>query len=238
MSRARIGVSIAAVVAALAAFPAANAAPIVASADLSSLTAGASYGPPAPAHFTEPGPATVPSGTAAPLFPGPSYGNIDSLLLVISGAIPSGDIITLTYGDLAPITFSLSDFVSTASAGFDSNINGIGNGAVNGVVFSTALHAGADVTGLPSGLATDEFLAMVTISQTIATQLRVDVFGDVDGRIINNAADSGALGVTSRSPAAGDSAVAVPEPASVGMLGIALLAFGFAAPYRRGVRRR
>src|SRR5437667_8745649 len=57
------------------------------------------------------------------------------------------------------------------------------------------MHAAADLTMLPSGLPTDAFLANVTVSQTVATILRVDVFGDLNGKIVNNTANSGALGV-------------------------------------------
>jgi hypothetical protein len=190
--------------------------------NLSSFTTGATYGPPAPAHFTEPGPITVPSRTATPLFTGPNYGNVNSILLVISGAIPTGDTITLTFDSLPSVNFTSANFVSTAAAGFPTGpggINGIANGDVNGVVFPTALHAGADLTGLPTGLFTDQLLANVTISQTIATNLRVDVFGDLNGRIVNNAANSGALGI------------GIPEPASLALFGAAL--FGLAFVKRR-----
>jgi hypothetical protein len=204
----------------------ASAEVITGPVDLSTFTAGASYGPPSPAHFTEPGPITVSSGTATPLFTGPNYGDVNSVLLVISGTIPVGNTITLTYDALAPIVFTAADFVDTATAGFPANITGIANGNVNGVVFPTALHAGADITGLPGGLPTDSLLANVTISQTIATNLRVDVFGDLDGTIINNAANSGAVGVIGAS-------VVVPEPMSMSLLGTALMGFGVILNRRR-----
>src|SRR5437667_2948346 len=92
---------------------------------LSTFTTGATYGPPAPAHFTEPGPITVNAGTATPFFTGPNYGNVDSLLLVISGAIPARDVITLTYDSLAPVVFTAANFFSTAAAGFPAMIGGI-----------------------------------------------------------------------------------------------------------------
>ena len=232
-----VKVSLAALTATFALTGSAGAVAITGPVDLSSFTAHASYGPAAPAHFAEPGPITVSSGTTTSLFTGPNYRTVDSLLLVISGAIPSGDVLTLTFGNLAPISFRASDFVSTSAAGFDSNIGGIANGTVNTASFASSLHAGADVTGLPGGLATDAFLASVTIAQTIATALRVDVFGDLNGTIVNNAANSGAFGITGSS-AAGGTAVAVPEPGSLLLVGTALLVLGFTVGLRTKRRRR
>ena len=97
----------------------AGATTITGPVNLSSFTSGATYGPPAPAHFTD-GPITIASGTTTPFFTGPNYTNVNSILLVISGTIPAGDIITLTYDSLAPVTFLSSNFVSTAAAGFPS----------------------------------------------------------------------------------------------------------------------
>lgn len=200
---------------------AANATPaITGPVDLSNFTTGANYGPPAGGHFTEPGPITVNSGTATPIYTGPDYANIDSLLLVISAAsIPMGDVITLTWGNLAPIVFNSTDF--TSGGGFPAHIGGLGNGQVNGVSFPGSVHAGADVTGLPTGLATDAFLANVTISQTIATNLRVDVFSDLNGKIVGNAANSGAIGVTG-------STIATAEPAIFGLFGLGVAGMALA----------
>jgi hypothetical protein len=175
--------------------PQAGAVVITGPVNLSTFNGtGATYGPPSIATFTD-GPITVNAGTPTPLFTGPKYANADSILLVVSGAIPAADVITLTFDALTSVVFHASDFVSTTTAGFPSMIGGIANGNVNGVVFPTSVHAGADLTSLPAGLATGSLLADVTVTQTVATNLRIDVFGDQNGLIIGNAANSGAVGI-------------------------------------------
>ena len=75
----RLTIGIAVLTTALALSGPAGAVAITGPVTLADFTAGASYGPPAPAHFTEPGPVTVTSGTATSLFAGPNYHNVDSL---------------------------------------------------------------------------------------------------------------------------------------------------------------
>ena len=234
----------------------AEATVITGPVDLSTFTSGATYGPAAPAHFTEAGPVT--SGTATPLFTGSSYADVNSLLLVISGAIPTGEVVTLTFDGLPSVTFTSANFVSTEAAGFSKQIGGIGNGDVNGIVFATALHAGAELAALPTGLTTNSVLGGLTISEKVVTDLRVDVFGGLDGRIVSNASNGGALGLigsarpTGRNEGgpllgevddpivnnggtalAGGDPVAVPEPSTLALLTTSLLGIGFAARLRR-----
>jgi PEP-CTERM motif len=209
-------------------------------AQLSALNgSGAAYGPPAPAHFTEPGPITVDSGSPSTLFAGPSAHGMGSAaastaLLVLSAApadVATLGSITLTFDALPSVTFSASDFFTTAAAGFPSSIGGIANGAVNGIKFPGSEHAAVDLDfgALISTLfATDAPIDSVTITTPI--NLRVDVFGDNLGLIVNNAANSGALGVQCVAggpiPCTGSPVVPTPEPNALALVGGALALFG------------
>jgi len=185
---------------------------------------GASYGPPPAARFLD-GPITVPSGTASTLFAGNKKGAsiADTALLVLSApasAVATLGSITLTFASLPSITLSASDFFTTAAADFPTSIGGIANGAVNGIKFPTAVHAAVELTFtnlIHSLYGTDDPIGAVTIDSPI--NLRVDVFGDHDGLIVNNTPNSGAEGVTRHK---------VPEPATLGILGIGLLGIGLA----------
>lgn len=176
--------------------------------------AGAKYGAPSNATFTEPGPIIVGSGTPSPLTGGPDASNADTILLVLSTPDPSAlgsKTIGLTFGRLPTIDFSASDFYSTHATDFPSSIRSITNGAVNGIKFPTSDHAGADINF--GGLLTKNvFLGNVTITSPIS--LRVDVFGDNKGLIVGNAANSGAEGITGAGGIA-----ATPEPSTLWLVG-------------------
>ena len=171
------------------------------SSEMQALTTGGTYGPPAPATFPD-GPYTVASGATSELTTGPAASNADSVLLVVSAtasqvAALGSQTVTLDYGG-ETVTFSASDFATSAADGFPSKIGGIANGQVNGISFPTAEHAAVDIVynkSLSSLFGpTGSNIAPVTIDSPI--NLRVDVFGDNNGKIVGNAANSGAEGVT------------------------------------------
>jgi hypothetical protein len=200
-------------------------------------SSSATYGAPTAATFYEPGPLTVGSGTSAELFAGPKPGqkDVDYLLFVLSGDVSSLGSKTISfslqgngsYTGGGSVSFGFTDFFSTASDGFPASITSIANGEVNGIKFPDASHAAVMVSGFNFGnIATGTVLADVVVTSPI--NLRVDVFG-VDPPanhgsggtvptttadfIINNAPNSGALGVTGSSPSP-----AVPDGGSTMML--------------------
>ena len=168
---------------------------------------GATYGPPSNATFPD-GPFTVGSGTASPLTGGPNAAKADTILLVLSTPDPlalGSKTIDLTFGSLHTVDFSASDFYSTSATGFPTSIHGIANGAVNGIKFPTSDHAGVDIN-FGSILTKNAFLGNVTITSPV--NLRVDIFGDYNGLIVGNAANSGAEGIA-----------ATPEPSTLWFFG-------------------
>ena len=158
---------------------------------------GATYGPSAPAHFTEPGPIITNSGTATPLYTGPSGGQVDSLVFVLSATpvLDPSALITLSFGS-SVVVFHAMDFASSLADGFPSNISGIANGAVNGIKFTNAVHTAVEVTfnaPLTSFGGKDSVIGNLSINSSV--DLRVDIFGVHNGVIVSNAANSGAIGV-------------------------------------------
>jgi hypothetical protein len=174
--------------------------------------ANATFQNPAPGSPT--GPGMVGSGTSAELFGGPSAADADTVLLVLSGAAASLDAktITLTFDGLTPVSFTASNFFSTAAGSSPSN----NNGAVNGTKFPTADHAAADIT-FSGYLTKNADLGAVTITSPI--NLRVDVFGDSPigptSRIVGIAPTSGGLGVIPQADP-----IALFAVATIGLMGV------------------
>ena len=168
---------------------------------------GAVYGPAASAAFTD-GPFTVASGVASNLMTAPRASDANGIALVLSAtaadiAALGSQTIQLTFNGQT-ITFSAANFASGSSEGFPSSIGGLANGQVNGIRFSSSLHAGANFTyaaPLSSVGGTGSSLGSVVVTSPI--NLRVDVFGDKNGVIIDNAANSGAEGVSGAAGAGG-----------------------------------
>ena len=187
-----------------------NSLSALTTSQIDALTKGASYGPAAAATFTD-GPVTVASGATSELLTGPKASCADSVLLVVSASAADvaslgNQTITMKVGS-ETVSFSASDFSTSAADGFPSSIGGIANGQVNGISFPTAEHAAVDLT-YNSSLAslfggTGSNIAPVTITSPV--NLRVDVFGDHNGTIIDNAANSGAEGVTGGGSSGGGS---------------------------------
>jgi len=218
--------------------PVATSITIESATSVSGLTSGGSFGPPAPATLPD-GPFTVASGTSVALTGGPGSPAgtkkhpiaVDSVLLVLSGdaAALGSKTISLTFGTLGTIELGASDFFSTSSGGFPTSIGGIAEGAVNGIKFPDSEHAAADIL-FSSGIAKGDVLGDLTIVSPI--DLRVDVFGDADGKIIGNAANSGAEGVLACTNHCGGTDA--PEPASLALLASGII--GLVSMRRRGAR--
>lgn len=196
------------------------------STELQSLNGtGATYGTPSNATFPD-GPFTVGSGTPSALSGGPAATNANSVLLVLSASDPAllgPNKIALTFGTLGTVDFTSSDFYSTTKSGFPNKINGIANGTVNNIAFGSSDHAAVDIL-FGTSLSKGDFLGDVTIFSPIA--LRVDVFGDNNGLIVGNAANSGAEGISG-------GLVATPEPSTIALLGTGVVLIGF-----MGLRKR
>jgi hypothetical protein len=136
----------------------------------------------------------------------------NSVLLVLSATstdVNSLGSIKLGFDSAAnsPVTFGKTDFFTDT---FPTGISGIADGAVNGIKFysdaaTTVEHAAVDIVYTTP--LTQTLLGDVTITSPI--NLRSDVFSDFDGKIVDNAANSGALGVAP-----------IPEPSRVALFGV------------------
>ncbi|MCC7376220.1 MAG: VPDSG-CTERM sorting domain-containing protein [Verrucomicrobiales bacterium] len=225
---------------------------------------GASFSTPPAVHYYEPGPLTVVSGTSAGLYAGnnpgktsPAGNTIDQILVTLSlDAASLSSLGTITFdlktaGNAAvgTVSFSSSDFFTSAAGGFPSLMPGTGNGQVNGLSFDSTLHAALSITGLGlSSAATDALIANAIITSPV--DLRLDVFGvaaaesivttshgkkgavnytttQYAARIVNHTPNSGALGVTGVVPPPPVSTVpdAGSTLAMLGISGLGLAAF-------------
>jgi len=188
--------------------------------EIANLFAGGTTGPPPSATFQDPtpgappGPGQVVSGTPTPLFGGPlATPAANSVLLVLSATstdVNSLGSIKLGFDSAAnsPVTFSKTDFFTDT---FPTGISGIANGAVNGINFygdaaTPVEHAAVDIV-YTTIITPQTLLGDVTITSPI--NLRGDVFSDFDGKIVDSAANSGALGVAP-----------IPEPSRIALFGV------------------
>jgi hypothetical protein len=187
---------------------------------------GAIYNSPGVAGFPDPA-VTVDSGTAADLTTTNNNNQIsgqDSILLVLTSLLPleGNQAVTLTFDDLLTnvdhrVTFTSSDFFTTAQAGFPRS----SNGQVNGISFAAgnALHAGVDIK-YSGALSASTVVASVAVNSPI--DLRLDVFGDKQGLIMSRSSNSHSEGVDA------------PEPSAFLLLGVGV--FGLLAVRCRGIR--